>query len=82
MPSQLCGPSRIGILSDSSQWVLANRVIVSAIDSGLNSMPGGEAVTRDLARCNFDAIFSAKHEPSEKIDFEWSICSEQGLIFI
>jgi hypothetical protein len=37
------------------------------MDSGLNNIPVGEAVTRNFAAESRFAIFSVKHEPIRKI---------------
>ena len=39
-----------------------------AMDAGLNSMPVGDEVTLNFNERNLFAIFSAKHDPIEKIE--------------
>lgn len=43
--------------------------IAAAIDSGLNRMPEGFAVTRNFAPASFSAMCAAKHEPSVSTRF-------------
>ena len=45
-------------------------------------MPVGDDVTLNLSECNLFAIFSAKHDPMEKIVCVWSIFSAKGFISV
>ena len=53
-----------------------------AMDAGLNSMPVGDEVILNFNERNLFAIFSAKHDPIEKIELWWSIFSVKGFICV
>lgn len=63
MSRTACG-SDVAVVSD---WVptLSKASMARATDSGLKSMPVGDAVTRNLASCMRRAMLSAKHDPSD-----------------
>ena len=52
------------------------------MDSGLNNIPVGEAVISNFTLDKRCAMLSAKHDPSESIDEEWSMPRCKGFMGI